>query len=182
LPDPVERIAKSLLGPDFMFDLVGLLMAFPGAGDQRHHADATLYPGTPLDGLLQPFALAFAQPLVEMNERSGRTAFWLRSHRKGSAEGPWDFAPVAGPGSALLWDFRTFHAGLANTSGQLRPVLYNVLCRHWWCEYLPPETALYEKLRVARDVYEDLDPRWRQRLRRARVVDPHPYGTPYADN
>ncbi|MFM5895598.1 MAG: hypothetical protein ACKOQM_14370, partial [Novosphingobium sp.] len=69
LPEPVERIAKSLLGPDFMFDSVGLLMAFPGAVDQPRHPDATLFPGTPLDGLLQPFALAFAQPLVEMNER-----------------------------------------------------------------------------------------------------------------
>jgi Phytanoyl-CoA dioxygenase (PhyH) len=174
LPKPVAQIARDLLDPEFKVDSVGLLVAFPGAPDQARHADAWLFPGTPLDRLLPPFALAFATPLVAMDETTGRTAFWRGTHRTGTNEpkGDWDYAPVVQPGSAIIWDFRVWHAGLANNSADPRPVIFTVLAREWWIEIEPPEAVHYDKLKIARDVHAALTPKWQQRFRRAKIVDP----------
>ncbi len=184
LPKPVAQIARELLDPEFKVDSVGLLVAFPGAPDQARHADAWLFPGTPLDRLLPPFALAFAQPLVPMDETTGRTAFWRGTHRTGTNEpkGEWDYAPEVKPGSAILWDFRVWHAGLANHSAEARPVIFTVLAREWWIEIEPPAAVHYRKLKIARHVLEAFKPKWRQRFRRALVVDPVPMEPAHAEN
>ena len=179
LPTPVARMAKHLLLPTFKVDSVGLLVAASGAPEQKRHADASLYPGTPLDRLLPPFAIAFALPLVTMDESTGRTAFWRGTHR-GSGEEPkgdYDYAPVVHPGSAILWDFRIFHGGLANVSAQPRPVIFTVLARQWWIEIEPPEAVHYDKLKIARDVHTAFKPKWQQRFRRAKIVDSVPQGS-----
>lgn len=170
VPRGVEDIAEPLLGESFMVDSLGLLVAIPGAPDQIGHPDGTLY-SEQLDRLLPPFALALAMPLVRMDETSGRTAFWRGSHRKPAASEAHDYAPVVEPGSAILWDFRTRHCGLANHGEHPRPVIFTVLSREWWVEIQPPEATAYEKFLVARDVHAGLKPRLRQRIRRARLVD-----------
>ncbi len=182
LPPPVAKMAIHMLLPAFKVDSVGLLVAAPGAPDQKRHADAWLYPGTPLDRLLPPFAIAFALPLVTMDESSGRTAFWRGTHRGVGDEpkGDYDFAPVVHPGSAILWDFRVFHGGLANVSDQPRPVIFTVLAREWWIEVEPPEAVHYDKLKIARDVHAAFKPKWQQRFRRAKIVDSAPQGKPDA--
>ena len=169
----MRLIARTLLDPEFKVDSLGLLVAFPGAPEQKRHADAWLFPGTPLDRLLPPFALAFAQPLVAMDETTGRTAFWCGSHRVGTTapEGPWDYAPELQPGSAVLWDFRVWHGGLANRSASPRPVIFTVLARDWWIEVEPLAAVHYRKLRLARHVHEAFNPQWRQRFRRALIVE-----------
>lgn len=176
LPPPVARIASALLDPEFKVDSVGLLVAVPGASDQARHADAWLYPKTPLDRLLPPFAIAFAQPLVTMDETTGRTAFWRGSHRTVEPAGPWDYAPVLKPGSAILWDFRVWHGGLANNSPVPRPVIFSVLAREWWIEIEPPAAVHYKKLKIAREVHDAFSPKWRQRFRRALIVEPNSAG------
>lgn len=171
LPRPVRRIAAALLGRTYKVDSVGLLVATPQAPDQKRHADATLFPGTELDRLLQPFALAFALPLIAMDEETGRTAFWLRSHRRPAGNADHDFAPAVEPGSAILWDYRLHHCGLANRTDRPRPVLYTALARLWWVEMEPPEATRYEKLLLARNVHAAMEPRWQRRFSRARLVD-----------
>jgi Phytanoyl-CoA dioxygenase (PhyH) len=182
LPPPVAQIAITLLDPEFQVDSVGLLVAVPGAPEQKQHADAWLFPKTKLDRLLPPFALAFAQPLVPMDEVTGRTAFWRGSHRADRPEGPWDYAPVVNPGSAILWDYRIWHCGLANHSESPRPVIFTTLSREWWVEIEPPAAIDYIKLKLARHVHAAMKPKWRQRFRRALIVDPTPDGTLHAEN
>lgn len=171
VPREIERIAVALLGEDFMVDSVGLLVSIPGAGDQVGHADGTLFPEAHIDHMMPPFALAFSLPLVPMDEVSGTTAFWRRSHRMPRVGGEHDYAPVVPPGSAILWDFRTHHRGLANRGDRPRPVIYSVLSRYWWVELHPPEATKYEKLLVERAVHDGLKPRLQRRLHRAKLVD-----------
>lgn len=171
LPRPVAAIADKLLGDMFMVDSTGLLVANPGAPDQVRHPDGTLFPEVDLEYLLPPFAIAFAMPLVTMDEVTGRTAFWRKSHRVREAKGDHDFAPVVSPGSAILWDFRTKHCGLANTSDAPRPVLYSVLARYWWVEIHPMEATDYVKLQVPRGVMQGFSQRMQYRLRRAKLLD-----------
>lgn len=172
LPRPVSTLAATLLEEAYKVDSVGILVSRPGAPDQVAHRDASLFPRENLDVLLPPFALAFALPLVTMDEESGRTAFWRRTHRvaRTSMDTPHDFAPRVEPGSAILWDFRVFHAGMANRSPRPRPVVFTVLSREWWVEMQPPEATLYRKLQVARPVHAAFSPRWKSRFSRADLV------------
>lgn len=171
LPPAYAAIATDLLGAKYMVDSIGLLVAIPGAPDQKGHADGRLFPEMKLDGLLPPFALACSMPLVRMDETSGRTAFWRGSHRRGSAAGEHNYAPVVEPGSAIVWDFRTYHCGLANRGAAPRPVIFTVLSREWWVEMHPPEAKRYEKLIVARSVHAGLKPRLQHKLHRATLTD-----------
>ena len=182
LPPPVAQIAAALLGDTFAVNSVGLLVAFADAPEQPQHPDALLFPGTPLDRVLPPFALAFAQPLLPLDEVTGRTAFWRGSHRTAPPEGLWDYAPVVRPGSAILWDYRVWHAGLANHSGAPRPVIFATLCREWWVEIEPVAAVQYIKLKLARHVHDAMSPKWRQRFRRALIVDPMPDGNADVEN
>jgi ectoine hydroxylase-related dioxygenase (phytanoyl-CoA dioxygenase family) len=171
LPQPVRRIAAALLGRTYKVDSVGLLVSVPGAPDQKRHPDATLFPKTSIDRIVPTFAIAFALPLVRMDEVTGRTAFWRGSHRGPKTADEHEFAPIVEPGSAILWDYRIHHCGLANRSERPRPVLFTALSREWWIEIQPVEAFLYEKLLIARSVHGALDPRWQHRFNRAKIVD-----------
>lgn len=171
LPAAYDAVATMLLGKTYMVDSIGLLVAAPGAPDQKGHADGTLFPEVNLEQMLPPFALACSMPLVRMDEVSGRTAFWRGSHRKGKPSGPHDWAPVVDPGSALIWDFRTHHCGMANTGDAPRPTIFTVLSREWWVEMHPPEATRYEKLRMKASVRAALPPRLHHKFHRAVMVD-----------
>lgn len=171
-PPAVLDIMAALLGPAFVVDSFGVLVSLPGADDQTRHVDAILFPETPIDRLLPPATIAFSLPLVRLDETSGTTGFWSRSHvDPARALGAQDVAPIVPTGSALLWDFRVHHRGLANRGTTPRPVLFTVFCRDWWTEVVAIEEAGYEKLTLSRAVHDTFDPRLRTIMRRARLVD-----------
>lgn len=78
------------------------------------------------------YALTFGLPLIEMNDLSGTTAIWPGSHRRGSHEGHEPLRPVIPLGSCMLWDYRTYHSGTSNRSGQVRPMVYATYARRWY--------------------------------------------------
>lgn len=170
-PPAVAGILRQTLGAAFVIDSFGLLVSLPGAEDQQRHFDALLFPETPLDRVLPPVTIALSVPLVRMDEVSGTTGFWSRSHldpKRG--EGEQDMAPIVPVGSALLWDFRVHHRGLANRSATPRPAVFTVFCRDWWAE-VAPLGARFEKLTIARSVHDTFGERLRRITRRARIVD-----------
>ncbi|OQW42249.1 MAG: hypothetical protein A4S12_01015 [Proteobacteria bacterium SG_bin5] len=169
LPDPVIALARRLLGGAPEIDSFGVLVSLPGSNDQARHADALLYPDVGADVLVPPFAAAFAMPLVPMDARSGTTGFWLGSHRKPGGKGPHDFAPEVMPGSALLWDFRLVHHGLANRGTAPRPVLFTVFCRPWWHQVVDPCATRYEKLVISPRAFDALGAEGRRLAARAVV-------------
>lgn len=171
LPRPVMKLVRLLLGNAVEIDSFGVLVSRPGAEDQDRHPDALLFRETGADCLTPPFAFALAMPLVAMDEVSGTTAFWRGSHKAPHVTGEPDFAPLVPVGSALLWDFRIQHRGLANRSDTPRPVLFSVLCREWWHEKVSRLATRYEKLSIARDAWAEITPVAKAVACRATLVD-----------
>lgn len=169
-PTIVTSLAGRLLGAEFALDSFGLLVSLPGAEDQECHADALLFRETGIDRILPPTAFALALPLVRMDEISGTTAFWRGSHLRPDAKKPADCTPIVEPGSALLWDFRVLHGGLANRSDAPRPVLFGVFCRDWWREPVGAQATRYEKLVIEQRDFDALGPEARRLLGRARIA------------
>ena len=170
-PRPIMAIGQHVLGEEKILESLGLLVSLPGAPDQGRHHDGLLYRETQLDRVLPPFAVSIALPLVQLDEVTGTTAFWRRSHRTAAQDGPPDFAPLVPLGSAIVWDFRTHHSGRANRSDSARPVLFSVHSRDWWQEPARAKSFAYRKLQIARSVHEKLSRRMRDFTVRADVID-----------
>jgi hypothetical protein len=170
-PRPILQISEQLLSSDMVIESLGLLVSLPDAPNQGRHFDGLLYREGEFDRLLPPFALSISLPLVRLDEVSGTTAFWRRSHRSGKADGAPDFAPVVPVGSAIVWDFRTIHSGRANHSGEPRPIIFSVHSRDWWMEPKTVTASRYRKLQVARNVYEAFGERMKLLTSRADIID-----------
>ena len=165
----VLDIAGRLLGEAFELDSFSLLLSLPGASQQALHYDAFLYPEAGIDRVLPVTALAVAIPLVPLDEIRGTTGFCLGSHRFPDRR-EIDFARVAA-GSVLMWDYRVFHAGLANTGDSARPVLHAAFARRWWHEEVPADAVRYEKLALPRARWSALDPQLKRVTARAKLYD-----------
>ena len=66
----------------------------------------------------------------------------------------------ADAGSAILFDYRTFHQGGANRSDRPRPILYFVYARSWYRDvHNWPEESLFAAptLREVADVWENTE-------------------------
>ena len=169
----VDALLCPFLGQGYVFEAFGLVASLPGAEEQGIHRDGgLLFPDSGLDGLLPPSAVTVAMPLVDMDERSGRTRFWPGSQRlaKREEDAPGIAADVPA-GSLAMWDFRTFHAGEANRGEHARPMLYFTACRSFWMDhrnFVPGKNA---KLQIARSSLDALDETIQSRFVRAEVVD-----------
>ena len=128
-------------------------------GAQLWHMDGGhLYEG---DGALSlpAHALTMFIPLVDVDEENGPTEFLVGSHRRrivhpddqcggaggdggdGVGGGGVDGSgggrrvPILAPaGSAIIFDYRTWHRGLPNRSARDRPVIYLVAARPWFAD------------------------------------------------
>ena len=170
LPAAVEQVLSASLGDDFVFDSWGVINALPGAEEQHWHRDGgILFPSNPLEFMLPASAVTLAIPFVEMNGETGTTGFSLRSHRAPEhAEVP-DHEPQVAVGSALLWDYRVFHKGMANRSDRARPLVYATFCRPWWTD--PINHGEQARLIAEKGAFDAMEPDLRRRLRRAHVAD-----------
>ena len=107
-----------------------------GFGAQSWHADGpNLFTADgeagARDDTLPAHAINVFVPLVALGV-NGATEFALGSHRRGFDRSPARAAPRCALGDAVLFDYRTWHRGLANESDADRPVLYLVVARPWW--------------------------------------------------
>lgn len=125
-------VARAVLGGECVLDSFGVIVSLPGAAAQHVHADGVLFPGSPCNRIIPPFALTVAIPLVPVDASNGSTGFYLGSHHHERQDGEPDFVPELALGSALVWDYRVRHRGEANPSAHPRPVLFAVYCRSWW--------------------------------------------------
>ena len=140
----VYPLMNFLLGNDVILNSLGSVVSLPGAKEQHIHID---YPNiyTALEtynsdmswiGKAPPYAVTMGIPLIPMNPETGCTRFWSGSHLDPhySLDNPIDL--YADAGSCVLFDYRIAHCGLANTSQQIRPLLYNVYSRPWFRDSL----------------------------------------------
>lgn len=159
--DPaLEALLQGALGPSWVHEAFGMMMAHGGCPDQHVHRDTDpLFPETGVDPLLPPTVLTIAIPLVDIGDTNGRTAFYSGSHRTGSRDGISPASIDVPLGSALVWDFRTIHYGCANTSEEDRPLLYFTSCRPFWFDHKNFRTG-NRRLIAASGVLNDLGPRF----------------------
>ena len=121
--DPIVRpvlAASGLFGDgdqsddEIVVDHVGYVLSMPGAPGQMWHPDCV-----DRVGLVNVFV-----PLVPLSEANGPTALALGSHRPPRPSCPRVVRPLLNVGEVLLFDWRTWHRGCANSSPADRPVAY----------------------------------------------------------
>ena len=104
----------------------GIFMSLPGAESQDYHTD-----GVHLDKRRHalPHAVNVFVPLVDLTlggRSNGPTEFTRGSHVLGNDA--WDaaksFSPAPAAGTAIVFDYRVGHRGMANKSDEPRPTLY----------------------------------------------------------
>ena len=128
----VIALVRMILDEDAIIDAFGAILSLSGAENQHIHHDGPILFNSEISRLLPAYALTFGLPLVEMNDISGTTALWPGSHRRGSYEGAEPERPTIPLGSCMLWDYRTFHSGMANRSDHPRPMVYASYARCWY--------------------------------------------------
>lgn len=109
---------------------VSVVYSRPGAGDQDWHTDGAHADAPRAGGPGAPYAVCVFVPLIDLDEGTGCTQFWPGTHadRELAGFGPASevlgaaVAPYVAAGSAVLYDYRLMHRGLANRSRE-RPVL-----------------------------------------------------------
>ena len=130
-------LITGLLGDSCILNGFGSVASLPGSPEQHwHHDHPPLFYDINIDPYLPSYAITVIIPLVDLNESTGTTAMMLKSHRfprggtpKAGAEIIYPEVPI---GSCLLFDYNIKHAGQANKSEMVRPILYNTYSRPWF--------------------------------------------------
>jgi ectoine hydroxylase-related dioxygenase (phytanoyl-CoA dioxygenase family) len=126
-------LVKALLGAKAVLFHKGLVIAEPGAAEQRSHADgAPLFSEAPLLPL-PAHALNLFVPLGDLTEDGGPTVFFPGSHLAERQDE--SVSAVVPAGSIILCDYRIFHYGAANRSDEDRRLLYFVYARPWFRDH-----------------------------------------------
>ncbi|MGB3470989.1 MAG: phytanoyl-CoA dioxygenase family protein [Erythrobacter sp.] len=132
-------LGNAALGPDHVVEAFGMMMSAVGSVPQTVHRDGVpMYPETPLDAMLPATALVILIPAIRVGPDGGATAFRLGSHRTASADTSDKDVHTADleVGDALVWDYRTEHCGITNTSTQNRYAFHFTLARPFWIDHL----------------------------------------------
>ncbi|MCB2047771.1 MAG: phytanoyl-CoA dioxygenase family protein [Novosphingobium sp.] len=169
----LDALLSEILGDDYVVEAFGVISALPGAELQRVHRDGgPLFPEAGFDGILPPSAITVILPLGDMDEHTGCTRFWAGSQRNEFIdETRPSVTPEIGAGSFALWDFRTYHRGLANTSDHARPLLYFTACRPFWMDHRNFEKGRNARLLASRASIGRLEEKAAARFVRAEFID-----------
>lgn len=129
----VLAVVRTVLDQDALLESFGAIVSLGGADVQRLHPDGPPLFNAAISALLPAYALTFALPLIEMNDRNGTIGLIPGSHRwQESRDDAVEERPVIPVGSGLLWDFRLHHRGMPNLSAHARPMLYATYARDWY--------------------------------------------------
>ncbi|EDQ87172.1 uncharacterized protein MONBRDRAFT_33513 [Monosiga brevicollis MX1] len=134
---PWVPIIKHLLGVDFKCQ-VSVVYSRPGAEEQTWHADGPHISHT-ADwngrGASAPYALCVFLPLMDLDRTVGFTQFWPGSHKYDSLLGfghactltESTLDGLVSLGHAVMYDYRTIHRGMPNTSKNTQRALLQFL-------------------------------------------------------
>ncbi len=140
--NPVLLMLMSrLLGPAFVIDSFGAVVALPGSEAQNIHRDSPLIFGEDpfLGASLPPYAITVTMPLVDITLKNGPTKLHAGSHKLPKGQQPLPDTEQVIPakrGSLVIWDYRILHGGSPNLSRHIRPMLYFVYSRPWFQDHV----------------------------------------------
>ena len=149
--DTLRSLLCAVLGDDAEVVQVGQIVALTeegwadadvedacgGHGDQHWHTDGrnALAPGTIDES--PPGALTLFVSLVDTTLENGATQFVLGSHRQGVDDEAREARALTLPlraGSAVAFDYRLLHRGMANHGSADRTLIYAIVGRPIWSE------------------------------------------------
>jgi ectoine hydroxylase-related dioxygenase (phytanoyl-CoA dioxygenase family) len=116
------------------------VLSLPGTEVQYWHSDGVHVGDSSTlddsDAAAPVHALCVFCPLIDLNEETGYTEFWAGSHKyskllakKGEQALPGGTKGILNKGNFLVYDYRTIHRGMPNTSARARPVCYFLYTR-----------------------------------------------------
>ena len=154
---PVRRVVTGILGEGYIVANRSAVISLPGAGDQAWHCDG---PHMSAKEHLPAHVLNVFIPLIPMTRELGATEFRPESHviTRDTTKlllaavikrqlKPLE-APLAPPGGCVLFDYRTLHRGLANTTDTIRPMLVYTFAKPWYKDVLNfPKYSIYDEKR-----------------------------------
>ena len=140
----IMPLLEYLLGKSLILNSLGSVASLPGSQDQHIHRD--------MDNIYTPtvnknsdyswlsaapvYAATVAVPLIPITPLTGNTRFWPGTHHTIASQHDQNFPPgedfTCDLGACIIFDYRIIHAGIANNSDQIRPLLYNVYSRPWF--------------------------------------------------
>jgi len=101
-------------------------------------------------------------PLCDVDEENGPTAIWRGSHRGALSARPPGRAEIdreypvehmaGGFGRSFVFDFRTFHCGLPNSTPEPRPLLMFMFTRSWYRD--PNQTEVFPSVVITKRSFE----------------------------
>jgi hypothetical protein len=135
----LRSVLAPLLGADMQLNSFSIVVSYPGALMQQIHRDhGHLFASDPDIGPNLPvYAVNVVVPLIDVDLETGPTGVWPGSHRWPSNIQAQPDDVTACPiqrGDCMLLDYRTLHTGLPNQSARVRPILYMVYARGWFCD------------------------------------------------
>jgi ectoine hydroxylase-related dioxygenase (phytanoyl-CoA dioxygenase family) len=136
---PLLAIARATLGVEAIVNSLAVVIALPGAAEQRVHVDhSMLFPGDEAASMsAPPYALTAIIPLLDLDESTGSTEVWPRGPQLARpdlwlSKEPGSTVLPLKLGDAVLIDYRVCHCGTPNPGRVPRPVLYIVYSRPWF--------------------------------------------------
>jgi hypothetical protein len=132
----VYAILLGALGRDFALGHLASALAAPGASERPLTRHATsLFGDAAYDASMPLVRVAMALPLVELDRTTGgfRVALGTHGVANDTSAGSMPASDVfLAPGSCLLLDSRTLHAGVGNRTDRACPVVFATYHRHWF--------------------------------------------------
>jgi hypothetical protein len=163
------RFLNPLLGDDMLLSGLTAVVSHPGSAQQHIHRDfGHLFAEPSVGPALPVYAVNVGVPLIDVDIITGPTCIWLGSHRWAPNVLPQRQAMTECPfqrGDCILLDYRTFHSGLPNLSGQARPIVYMVYTRPWFFDEVNHANRV--SLDMTLEQYDQLPPSVRPLLTRA---------------
>lgn len=127
---------RSQLGDDCIMTTYTSVISLPGARDQLLHKDfSPLFEEMGWKFKLPCWSLQAIVPLVPLDESTGATAIWKGTQTMGESRAKKQtdvHVPQVPLGSVLLVDYKTAHAGRANRSERVRPIICLAYARPWF--------------------------------------------------
>ena len=135
---------RALLGHRCIMTTYTAVISLPGAKDQRMHKDFEApFEEKGAKFKIPCWSLQAIVPLVPLDETTGATAVWKGTQHMGDnrARKVEDVHVPAVPlGSVLLVDYKTAHAGRANKSDGVRPIVCLAYARPWFRDVINHRT------------------------------------------
>ena len=127
------------MGSRPVLNAFGGIVTYKGARMQHVHREhPMLFASDDANKALPTYAVTVLVPLLNLDETTGGTQLWEGTHRQAAAE-KWEGEPAViytQAGSALVFDYRVYHGGMACSATNNRPMLYYTYSLPWFVDTL----------------------------------------------